>query len=174
MDTYTWTSQLRAHYDKALSLYKGGNHDLSTYFTAEEQTSLASIGLKPIIVFDYVEDVTRSGEPDWETFLLVASARRDYFLYVLNGQLSSKEIQDSELPPKPEELEGIPWLPRIIVKAQSFLEGGLCQQIMYGCGGDRRFMKEHSMHLADFLREVWAARGDEQKVLAFVKRAGKK
>src|SRR5476651_403436 len=129
METYSWPTQLHSLYDKALSLYRDGNHDLSTYFTKQEQSSLASIGLKPINVYDYAEDQAKSGEPDWETFLLVAAARRDYFLYVQKGHSEPKEINESELPPKPAELGGIPWLPRIIKKAQYFLEGDLCHEI---------------------------------------------
>jgi hypothetical protein len=73
------------------------------------------------------------------------------------------------LPPKTEELDGIPWLPRIIAKAGCFLKGGLCHEIMYGCGGDRRFLKEHDIHPADFLRVVWGTEGDKEKMLAFVR-----
>jgi hypothetical protein len=41
---------------------------------------------------------------------------------------------------------------------------------MYGCAGDRRFLKEHDIHPADFLRAVWASSGDNTKVLAFVRK----
>jgi hypothetical protein len=40
---------------------------------------------------------------------------------------------------------------------------------MYGCGGDRRFLKEHDIHPADFLRMVWATEGDHGKILTFVR-----
>lgn len=171
MEAYTWTQQLRPLHDKAVSLYREGQRGCDTYFNETERQFLASIGLKPINVYDYAEDLVKYGEPDWETFLLVAAARRDYFLYAQHSVTSPKETSAGDLPPKPAELEGIPWLPRIIAKATCFLEGGLCHDIMYGCGGDRNFLKEHNIHPADFLREVWAARGDEQKVIAFVKRA---
>ena len=36
--------------------------------------------------------------------------------------------------------------------------------IMFGCGGDRAFLSEHNIHPADFLREVWAAKGDSAQV----------
>ena len=74
------------------------------------------------------------------------------------------------LPPKPESLSGIPWLPRIIKKAQCFLEGGLCHEIMYCCAGDRRFLKEHDLHPADFLRIVWASDGDQKKILSYFRK----
>ena len=171
MEPTTWTTELRALYDKAVSLYRDGNRDLSSYFSPEEAASLASIGLKPINVYDYAEDIVKYNEPSWDTFLLVASARRDFFLYEQHGVSSAAEIEESDLPPKPAEIEGIPWLPRIIRKARCFLEGGLCHDIMYGCGGDRGFVAKHHIHLADFLRVVWAARGDDKKIVAFVKKS---
>jgi hypothetical protein len=36
---------------------------------------------------------------------------------------------------------------------------------MYGCGGDRNFLKKHGdIHLADFLRRLWAAGEDDTKI----------
>jgi hypothetical protein len=171
MEINAWTKRLHETYDKALSLYREGNRDLASYFSTEETSALASMGLKPINVYDFVEDFASWGEPDWDTFLLIAAARRDYFLYMQKGELSGAEISESDLPPKNAQLEGIPWLPRIIRKARCFLEGGLCHDIMYCCGGDRKFLRERGIHPADFLREVWAARGDDAKILAFVKAA---
>jgi hypothetical protein len=168
---YLWTRTLRDIYDKAVDLYRVGNRDLETYFTAEQQEFLSSIGLRPINLYDYAEDMVSYSEPDWNTVLLIMAARRDYFLYHQHGITKEAPTDSSSLPPKPEELDGIPWLPRIIAKATCFLEGGLCLDIMYGCGGDRRFLKEHDIHPADFLRTVWASGGDSQKVLDFVRRS---
>lgn len=171
MELNAWTRQLRSLYDKGLKLYAQGNFDVSTYFEDSEKSFLASIGLRPINVYDYVEDFSDAGEPDWDTYLLIAAARRDYFLYEQNGVQNVSEISETDLPPKNAELDGIRWLPRIIRKAQCFIEGGLCHNIMYCCGGDRKFLKAHNIHPADFLREIWSARGDQQKILAFVKNA---
>ena len=44
--------------------------------------------------------------------------------------------------------------------------------LMYGCAGDRGFLRERGLHAADFLRVVWAAEGDEGKVLAYVREGG--
>lgn len=169
MKSDAWTTRLRAIYDKATSLYCGGKRDDSTYFSPEENHFLASIGLKPINVYDYVEDFVSSGEPDWETYLLIAAVRRDYFLFEQKRVPSTKEISPDQLPSRRATLEGIPWLPRIIKKARCFLEGDLCHDIMYSCGGDRRFLREHMLHPADFLRVVWAAKGDDQKILNFIR-----
>ena len=40
---------------------------------------------------------------------------------------------------------------------------------MFFCAGDRGFFREHCVPPADFLRIVWRANGDTDKILAFVK-----
>jgi hypothetical protein len=169
MQSHLWTTSLRGIYDKATSLYRDGKRDDANYFSAGEIGFLASIGLKPINVYDYVEDLVSSGEPDWETYLLIVAVRRDYFLFEQKRTSNSLEIRADELPPKRATLDGIPWLPRIIKKARCFLEGALCHDVMYCCGGDRHFLKQHMLHPADFLRVVWAAKDDSHKILAFVR-----
>jgi hypothetical protein len=42
---------------------------------------------------------------------------------------------------------------------------------MFGCGGDRNFLKKHGdIHPADFLRQVWAAGDDDPQLAAWVAR----
>jgi hypothetical protein len=171
MELNAWTGNLRAAYDNAVSLYRGGKRNDATYFTDDEKSFLASIGLRPINVYDFAEDFVVSGEPDWETFLLIAAARRDYFLFDQKGIANPAEIRADQLPSKRATLDGIPWLPRIIQKARSFLEGALCHDIMYCCGGDRHFLREQGLHPADFLRAVWASKGDDQKILGYMTKA---
>lgn len=171
MNLNAWTARLRGIYDAAVEKYREGNRDLDAYFTDDEREFLASIGLRPINVYDCAEDFVDAGEPDWDTALLTMAARRDYFLYEQDGLPNESETPATELPSKDAELGGYRWLPRIIAKADCFLHGGLCHEIMYGCGGDRRFLKSVGIHPADFLRAVWAARGDDQKMLRFVERA---
>lgn len=173
MELNAWTKHLRSLYDKAVALQREGKTGAETYFTSDDTAFLTSIGLKPINVYDFAEDFVHGGEPDWDTFLLVAAARRDFFLYEQHGQTNTAELDPSELPNRKATLGGIEWLPRIITKATCFLEGGLCHDIMYCCGGDRNFLRKHRIHPADFLRTVWAAKGDEQRVLAFVEKAAR-
>ena len=62
------------------------------------------------------------------------------------------------------------YLPRIIKKAEAKLKGELDPDMMFGCGGDRRFLSTHGdIQPADFLRHVWAADGDHQKVVDYIK-----
>lgn len=164
-----WTTSLRTIYDKALNLYRDGQRGDATYFSPEETRFLTAIGLRPINVYDYVEDFVSAGEPDWETYLLIVAVRRHYFIFEQKSAGSLNEIRPDELPPKRATLAGIAWLPRIIKKATCFLEGALCHDIMYGCGGDRHFLREHRLHPADFLQAVWLAKGDDQKILRFIR-----
>ena len=85
MELNAWTRSLGAVYDKAVILYRDGKRNDATYFTDDEKSFLASVGLRPINVYDYAEDFVTFGEPDWETFLLIAAARRDYFLFEQKG-----------------------------------------------------------------------------------------
>ena len=170
MNHYDWPLKLRVLYDKALDYYGRGGRDAEEFLTAAERAELGAIGIAPINLFDFAEDFLKHGEPPWETFLLVASARRDYFLYELRGKPATTKLREEDLPPKKEAMEGFVWLPRIVCKAQGFLEGTLPTHIMYGCGGDRNFLKEHDLHMGEFLRMVWASHGDTSKVIGFLKR----
>ena len=166
MKAYDWTSQIRPLYEKALARYRAGHRDAETLFTAEEQETLQKIGAVPMEFYDYAED---ADSLDWETALLILSARRDYFLVVQKGKLSESRLTMADFPAKNAELEGIEWLPRILKKAECRLRGELPRDMMYGCGGDRAFLRKFDIHPADFLREVWAAGGDEKKVLSYIK-----
>lgn len=72
-------------------------------------------------------------------------------------------------PVKLETLAGYVWLPRILVKARGKLRGELDPNTMFCCGGDRKFLREHDIAPADFLRAVWSAGDDDSKVIDFVK-----
>ncbi|MGZ5003646.1 MAG: DUF5069 domain-containing protein, partial [Chthoniobacterales bacterium] len=134
--------------------------------TPREVGVLRSFGAKPMELFDYAED---SSDLDPETALLITAVRRDYFLTEQKGKWSEKEILMEKLPAKDAQLAGIVWLPRLIEKAKARLRGELPNELMYCCGGDRRFFRTHDLHPADFLRYVWAAKGNEEKILAYVK-----
>lgn len=166
----TWNDQFLALFDRCLAAYQGGNRDFNSYYSADDLTFLSSIGYKPRELFDFVEDLADEKAPSRSTALLVASARRDYFLIIQQGQPSANEITAKDLPTFGDELDGMRYLPRIIKKARYKLTGELNPDIMYGCGGDRKFLRDHgNIHPADFLRHVWAADGDDAKIAAYVR-----
>jgi hypothetical protein len=172
-NSFHWASQFGELFVSCCDEYEDDNKDFAAWFDEEDLAYLSSIGAKPREIFDYVEDCcsAEGDEPTPETALLVAAVRRDYLLVEQKGVLSTKIVPASSLPPKPEEMDGIPWLPRIIAKAEAKLRGEMDDDTMYGCGGDRAFLEKYKIHPADFLRVVWAARGDKERVLRFVKTA---
>lgn len=172
MELNHWTKQLHSLYDQALAHYQNGQRGADTFFNSKQTAFLASIGIKPIHLYDYVEDFTGSGEPDWDTVLLMVAARRDYFIHEMQQKWTVAPIRKVDLPPKAEAYAGIEWLPRIIPKAKAFLEGSLPAEIMYGCGGDRKFFKARRIHPADFLRVVWATHADKDKLVKYLQSAG--
>lgn len=152
---------------KALAEYRAGRRDRDAWFSDAERQFLASIGASAQELYDFAEDAAGI---DWETALLIAAVRRDYFLVVQHGKPSRKRVSAGDLPARDAELGGIPWLPRIIAKAEARLRGEMDDALMYCCGGDRAFFREHDVHPADFLRIVWSAKGDADTVLKFVRR----
>lgn len=168
MNPYDWTQKISLLYKKAVRQYQAGGRDPEAFFTEEELETLAAVGAKPIELYDYAEDAHAL---DWETALLILAARRDYFLNVQQGRYPAKKqnLTVGDFPEKDAELDGIPWLPRLILKAQTRLRGELPRELMYGCGGDRAFFKKHHLHPADFLRFIASMDGDERKVVDYVR-----
>jgi hypothetical protein len=164
-----WYHELKQLFVLSAERYRAGERDAGRYFTAEQEAYLLSLGQTAQEIYDFAEDHARGGEPDWETVLLISAVRRDYLHTVQKGVTSTRRISMDDLPAKDAELEGIPWLPRVIQKAEAKLRGEMPADLMYGCGGDRNFFHRHGLDAADFLRHVWAAQGDEQKILAYVR-----
>lgn len=167
MYEYSWNDRFTELFARCLAKFEGGNSDFNTYYSANDLTFLASIGYKPREFFDFIEDHGTSLPVT--TALLVAAVRRDYFHRVQGKVASSKELKLSDLPAKDATVDGIRWLPRIIVKARAKLRGEMHPDMMYGCGGDRMFLSDLGIHLADFLEVVWAAGDDDAAIIDYVK-----
>ena len=166
----TWNDQFLALFDRCVALYRDGNEDFETYYNDEDLTFLKGIGYQKREFFDFVEDYADGGEPTPSTAVLIAAVRRDYFLVVQNGEIAEGPVVTRDnIPAKDSVVEGITYLPRMIEKAEAKLRGHLDPDLMFGCGGDRRCLRENNLHPADFLRRVWAADGDHQKVVDWVK-----
>ena len=170
----SWDTQFTKLYQHCVEQYRGGNEDFMSHYSEEDLAFLESIGYKPRELFDFVEDFVDQQTPAPTTALLIAAVRRDYFQVVQGGKHSEKEITTDDLPTFGDELEGMAYLPRIITKAEAKLRGELDPDLMYGCGGDRRFLSTHGdLHPADFLRHVWSADGDHSEIAAWVKQQQK-
>ena len=111
------------------------------------------------------------GEPDLETVLDVQRIRRDYFLGILHGKWTGQVVPMSALPLKTEAVDGIAWLPRLIVKARLKLRGEMPPDLMYGCGGDRPFLRRMGFTLPGFLERVRDCGDDDLAIVEAVKRS---
>lgn len=173
MNDRTWDTAFRELFERCARLHRAGDTRGEKWFTEADAAFLSSIGHTKQEFFDFVDDHCRYGEegPTLETALLVAAVRRDFFKVVQKGRFTGKTVPPSALPPKPAAVDGIPWLPRLIVKARAKLHGEMDPDTMYGCGGDRAFFVQHHIHPADFLRATWAAGEDDRKIIDYVKLA---
>lgn len=168
MKHYTFADTFRTLYHKALDLYSRGHRAADTFFAPEEMAWLAANGLTAQYLYDYAEDHTNGGEPGYDRALAIESIRRDYFLNVQGGRASTHVLDEDSLPPKDAAVHGISWLPRIIPKSKAKLRGELPPSLMYSCGGDRRFFKEHDIHPAEFLALVWRHLDDDNAIVDWV------
>ena len=168
MKHYAFAQTFGSLYDKALGLYSKGQRGAETYFTPEETAWLGSVGLTAQNLYDYAEDDVASGEPGYDNALLIEGIRRDYFLTVQGGKPSTKVLDAAAMPGKDEQVQGISWLPRILPKTKAKLRGELPPSLMYCCGGDRRFFKEHDLLPSEFLSFVWRHESNDQAIIDWV------
>ncbi len=168
--TFMWNDDFLDLFDRCVKRYQSGDKDFTAYYQSKDAALLAEIGYKPREFFDFVEDFCEEGAPSPSTALLVASVRRDYFQVVMAGKPGTKELTRDDIPTFGDELDELVYLPRMLAKAKAKLRGELDPDLMYGCGGDRAFLERNGgLHPADFLRQVWAADGEDAKVLAWIR-----
>lgn len=140
------------------------------FFLPAEVELLAEMGYTPEEMHAYVQDYAVLGDPSPSTILLIAAARRTFFLTAQRGiSGNAKPVRANDLPPADDDFQGIPYLPRIIRKAEAKLHGTLDAGLMYYDEQDRTFLREHgNIHPADFLYLAWTAHGDKQKMVKAV------
>jgi len=164
MNTH-YTTLLKTLHAEALANYQSGCRSPETIVSPQSALSLASLGLTRAFLYDYVDDCSRYGAPDLEAFLGVAGLRAACF----DGVTSDAELPECDYPRKTDKFDGVAWLPRIIRKAQCFLDGTLCRDIMYGCSGDRAFLENYHANLPGFLQAVLQTQGDPALVLRYLR-----
>lgn len=166
-----WQTQFREVWNRGVDAWNAGHRSPAAMFAPEDAAYLAGIGCTAQELFDFVDDCQRYGEPDFDTTLEVTAIRRDYFLNVLGGIPARRRVTMTSLPPKTAAVDGIAWLPRLIVKARLKLRGEMPDDLMYGCAGDRPFLREMNLTLAQFLELVRDLGDDDTAIVAAVKRA---
>ena len=159
--------RLKEIHRKAVAAYQSGCRETDNLVPREEIDFLAALGVSSQVLLDYAEDFVRCGEPDCGTFLRVVEIRRDYFRKILKE--TPQIVPEPELPRKTDECGGIAWLPRITQKARCFLDGSLCKEVMYGCSGDRAFLRKFLLTLPGFLEKVRDSGADPAKILDYVR-----
>jgi len=164
----TWEQTFSELFEQAVEKYRQGHHQARGLVDDAGREFLGSIGYTEQEFFDFAEDFQKGGEPSLKTALEIAAVRRDYFLQEQKGSFSTRPIATADLPPKDAEMDGIPWLPRLIAKAEAKLRGEMPPDLMYGCGGDRKFFRTHQIDPAEFLRKTWEMEGNIPKIVAWV------
>jgi hypothetical protein len=167
-ESVEWVEEFQSLFERKVAAYRDGTRSAADMFSKEEEDFLRSIGTMPQEIFDFVEDWCDDGEPDPETALAITKIRRDYFFQEQQGRFSEHSIVTSELPSRHESLAGLEWFPRIIEKARAKLRGELPPDLMYCCGGDRRFLKKVHVEPAEFLQVVWESGDDVDRIVKFV------
>ena len=168
MKNYDFADKFRVLYDQAVKLYASGRTHKAAYFTVDEQAFLGANGIGIQAMYDYAEDHNNGGEPGYDRALAIETVRRDYFLNAQQGKPSATVLDDAKLPGKSDTVKGIDWLPRLIPKAKAKLRGELPASLMYSCGGDRRFFKQHDIHPAEFLSIVWRNENNDGAIVDWV------
>ncbi len=164
----SWAQRFEDVSGEALEKYLAGHREVDTLFTDEQVQFLATLGSTPQEVYDFIEDWCEYGEPSFETALRVTEVRAEYFLQEQQGTQSTKIVTPDSLPARNSELGGFVWLPRIIAKAQAKLRGEMSPEIMFGCAGDRAFLQEVGIDVVQFLRVVWSAGDDLERIAKYV------
>ena len=166
-----WKSELQKVWERGVAAWKKGHHSAKTMFEPVDAAFLATNGCTAQELFDFVDDFLGYGDFDFETVLAVTAIRREYFLKVMHGKSTGRVVPMDELPAKSATVDGIAWLPRLIAKARIKLRGEMDPDLMYGCAGDRPFLREHRMTLPQFLQLVRDQGGDDRAIIEAVKKS---
>jgi hypothetical protein len=170
MKHYDFAAKFRPIYDHAVAQYAKGQREAARLFNSREVAFLAANGITAQHLYDYAEDDVGGGEPGYDHALMIEYVRRGYFLNIQSSRASSVVLDEFKLPAKTDAVRGITWLPRLIPKARAKLRGELPASLMYCCGGDRRFFKEHDILPAEFLSLVWRHEQDDAAIVDWVVR----
>jgi len=171
MNDSGWQAQFRAVYDRGVVAWSAGRRSPATMFTSDDARFLAGIGCTAQELFDFVDDAQEYGEPDFDTVLAVQAIRREHFLTVMGGKPCARVASMADLPAKTAAVDGITWLPRLIMKARLKLRGEMPADLMYGCGGDRAFAQQMNLTLPGFLQLARDAGPDDRRIIDAVKQS---
>ena len=127
-----WRTQFHDLFFKGVERHKEGRQSPEGMFEGDEPNFLESIGCSNQELFDFCDDYVRWGDVIYEQVEELQAVRYEHFIEELDSQPASHAMEMDEFPPKDAELEGIAWLPRLILKARAKLAGNLPADLMYG------------------------------------------
>ena len=128
----SWKTQFRELFDAGAQRRKEGCNEPGAMFESAELDFLESIGCSAQEMFDFCDDYVGWDDVIYEHVEALQAVRYEYFVQELGSQSASYCMEMSEFPPKDADVEGIAWLPRLIVKARAKLAGQLPADLMYG------------------------------------------
>jgi hypothetical protein len=166
-----WKAEFRRVWDRGVAAWHTGRQSPQTMFEKADVAFLATMGCTAQELFDFVDDSLQYDDLDYDTALAVAAIRRDYFLDVMGGKSTGRTATMASLPAKSAEVDGIAWLPRLIVKARLKLRGEMPADLMYGCAGDRPFLRGAKMDLPGFLQLVRDSGDNDRRIIDTVKKS---
>ena len=101
-------------------------------FESTEVAFLESIGCTAQEMFDFCDDYVGWDDVIYEHVEALQAVCYEHFVQELDSQPASHRMEMDEFPTKTDEVEGIAWLPRLIIKARAKLAGQLPADLMYG------------------------------------------
>ncbi len=127
-----WEIQFREVFDAGVERRKAGCGDPDSMFERDEVAFLESIGCSAQEMFDFCDDYVGWDDVIYEHVEALQAVRYEHFVEELNSQPAAHRMEMDDFPAKTDEVEGIAWLPRLILKARAKLAGQLPADLMYG------------------------------------------
>ena len=127
-----WRTQFHDLFFKGVERHKEGRQSPDDMFESEEFAFLESIGCSTQEMFDFCDDYVNWDDVIYDHVEELQAVRYEHFVQELDSQPASHRMEMDDFPAKTDEVEGILWLPRLIVKARAKLAGNLPADLMYG------------------------------------------
>lgn len=127
-----WRRQFHDLFFKGVERHKEGLQSPEGMFEGDEPAFLKSIGCSTQELFDFCDDYVNWDDVIYEHVEELQAVRYQHFVRELDSQPADFRMEMNEFPSKTDEIEGIAWLPRLIVKARAKLAGNLPADLMYG------------------------------------------
>ena len=127
-----WKQRFRALFNEGVARHKTGRQSPDAMFGESEIEFLESIGCSSQEMFDFCDDYVHWDDVIYDHVEELQAVRYEHFKNELSSQPADTRMEMSEFPAKADEVEGIAWLPRLIVKARAKLAGQLPADLMYG------------------------------------------